>query len=267
VKANPEATFDSMQEFIRQGHTACVYAVDHAIMKGWYPTLQMALYKSITEVKAAYYAGQCEGMIMDAVGWNFMQTKKAHCTQRLVGAPLIPANAGWVTNFYSPCVQQAIGWGLQKLIDNGMAYMLWSKVYAEFECATTASESSDSSRLSLQDVAGIFMMNGIVLFIVVGVKGGSVFTAQNTSNPDGTMSEKHSEPDQNQRDHLTASQDPVNIRLSRHLVEDLYAALKPQQDQAQQLLDDNAISVLGGLDGDNEMQMGTIKAIGIAPSR
>lgn len=98
----------------------------------------------------------CDAMILPRVEARELKTDRAMCGMSLAGEPLIPNEAGWVTNVMSPCVATAVETELQDLYVNGVVSDLMDKHRPTAIC-TGHQGSKEAQAVDIKDIAGIFI--------------------------------------------------------------------------------------------------------------
>merc|ERR1712190_347778 len=94
------------------------------------------------------------------------------CGMQLVGEPLIPNEAGWVTNAASACVGLAVETELQDLYVSGAVQELINKYRPIAKCPSQMPDGQglgdDAIPLDLEDIGGLFIVYicGLVALII-----------------------------------------------------------------------------------------------------
>lgn len=94
-----------ISDLAKQGLTACVRDVDVDLIHNWFPKVKTVSFATEDGQVQGYNSGACVAIIVNGITLSKdIETNKVHCDKELVGTPLVPYYAGWVTNFESPCV-------------------------------------------------------------------------------------------------------------------------------------------------------------------
>jgi hypothetical protein len=73
-------------------------------------------------------AGGCDGLLLPRVQYDVLKSQRGSCDLRIAETVLRDnAAAGWVTNRFSPCVQQAFEWALTGLEEDGVVDRLYER--------------------------------------------------------------------------------------------------------------------------------------------
>ncbi len=116
-------------------------------------------------------SGQCKAALMTKAQWYLSESQ--YCDFRDTGVikPVpVDGRAGWITHREAPCIQQAVNWAFQEVAADRFLERLLEKYKPGSPCPTWIVETSNLQKLEVKDMAGLFMIYGIILALAFGYK-------------------------------------------------------------------------------------------------
>lgn len=169
LAARPVLSVKSVGDLIATKRSACVLDIDGQKLLSAYPGLKMIKFHTAPEVMSNMRTGKCSALIIDKVSYDIWKTEYTNCDFEQVGQPLLRGSAGWITNKKSWCVEHAMNYGLQSLVDQGKVGTLLRMYDIPASCPAISSRDS-GGKLDVDDLAGLLLLYAAAMGIVVGAR-------------------------------------------------------------------------------------------------